>query len=417
MKKKKNDSQETLEKLLAEALPEQLIELISSLANSNGDVRYQVFDYLNKNISLSEQQQEVSEGEAIMALWEEIEPNLRELDDYGGGNYEDEENVGDLLYDLFQELEEKEIGKDYRDQIREQIMPYIISGNAGMDDALYDVAYATCQDNDDLRNLALTFESMNQDWPKDHARRIYLKIGDHEKYLELRKQKMEYGGDYYELANFYWNNGQKQKAISIAEKGLKKGKGRMGELREFLMSRAQESKDRPLLLNLQFEQTTDRLTLEKYKTFRGICSKDEWLSFDKKMEIQITQASIDEKLKIYMHLKEYKKAVSVITKSRYPFRTWGGDTSIKVASQLEKRFPEEILKFYSSGLGNLNRNDTRQEYARKASVMAKVRRVYVDIMKKNEQWISFAQKIKKDNLRRPAFQDEFGKVIKDWKTL
>jgi hypothetical protein len=45
---------------------------------------------------------------------------------------------------------------------------------------------------------------------------------------------VEYGADYYDLATFHWEQGQREKAMAIAREGLKKGKGRMDDLRAFV---------------------------------------------------------------------------------------------------------------------------------------------------------------------------------------
>lgn len=55
---------------------------------------------------------------------------------------------------------------------------------------------------------------------------------------------MEVGADYHDLAEFYWETGEKEKSIQIARKGLKKATGRMDELRAFVAERAKESGDR-----------------------------------------------------------------------------------------------------------------------------------------------------------------------------
>jgi len=132
---------------------------------------------------------------------------------------------------------------------------------AGMDDALYDVAYAACRDDEDLRDLAERFEALGQDWPIDHARRIYRRLGDREKYLRLRLRRMQYGADYQDLATFYWEQGERQQALQVAREGLKKAEGRMDELRTFLAGRAKAAGDRQGYMELQLAQATEHLTL------------------------------------------------------------------------------------------------------------------------------------------------------------
>jgi len=191
----------------------------------------------------------LSEGEILLALWSELDPDLSELDDYGGGDYDLADDVANLLYQIEQKLSKKKIDAEYRRELLDNVLPYIESGNAGVDDALYDLAYATCYDDNDLRFLAEAFEAMGGDWKIEHARRIYRKLGHRDKYLELRSVKMVYGADYYDLASFYWKAGEKRKAIQVAEQGLQKGEGRMDDLRQFLAQRAKDSGKRDRYLN------------------------------------------------------------------------------------------------------------------------------------------------------------------------
>ncbi len=79
-----------------------------------------------------------------------------------------------------------------------------------------------------------------------------------------------------------------------------------------------------------------------------------------------------------MHRKEYEEAVAVLTRSRYPLYAWDSAYELQTARRLEGRYPEAILKYYLSGLGNLKTNAPRKEYTRKAQVMKKVHHVLVD---------------------------------------
>jgi hypothetical protein len=413
--KKRTDN--ALNNLLESAGPEILRDLVSALAFRDPEVRRECFEYLKAHAPLSTTQKQTSDGEVVLALWEELCPDLEDMDDCGGGDYHVVDHVADLLGDIRGRLADGNVSHEVRRELLEEILPFIKSGNAGLDDELYDTAYAACREEAEWRWLACSFEAMKQDWPLDHARRIYRRLGDREKYLELRRLKMVYGLDYHDLAQFYREEGNREQALAVAEEGLKKGQGRMDELRQFLAGNALESGDRERYLDLQLAQAVASLTLEGYKTFKKICDATEWKRFEPKILVKLESAWIQEKLKILMFRCEYEQAVAVLTKKGHHLQAWEGSEELEVARQLEQRFPEEILRYYISGLGNLNVNATRKEYASKAKVMAKIRRVYLDILKSEKRWRDFAGKIKGENLRRPALQEEFARAMPGWREL
>jgi len=407
-----------LVELLEGADREMLITLIDELAKHRLDVRRECFDYLNKHISLSTAQRSDSDGEIIMALWNELYSELQDFDECGGGDYDREDNLIEQLADLIHKLENSTVEEKVRCALLEEVMPFIISSNAGFDDQLYELAYATCSSDEDWRNLAQMLEAINQDSPTRQAREIYRKLGDRAKYLELRDKKMKYGDDYHDLATFYLDEGNRKEAISVAEEGMKKGVGRMDGLRKFLSDRALEDGNREKYLALQFELASEYLSLETYNTFKNICSVEEWSAFEPKIVELLDTSCSKGYLKIRMQREEYEEALAILLKSSYHhYYAFDADDELNTVQQLEKRFPEQILTYYKSGLGNLNSNAQRKEYAQQAGVMAKVRHMMVDVIQDETRWTLFAGKVKADNLRRPAFQEEFGRVLAGWGDL
>ncbi len=403
--------------LLEAAKPKLLIQMIADLAKFRPDVRRECFDYLKKHITLTTVQKSRSEGEIILALWGELYSDLEELDEYGGGDYDKEDYVAERMQEIQKILEESEVEEEARRKLLDEVLPFIESGNAGMDDSLYELAYATCCSDDDWRNLALELEALHKDWPMNHAREIYRKIGDRTKYLELRHKKLKYGADYHDLATFYWDEGRRKEALSVAAEGMKKGEGRMDGLRTFLSDRALEDGNREQYISLQFELAADHLSLATYNTFQKMCTPEEWTLFEPKIVARLDTSWLSERLKIRLQREEYEEALAILLKSNYPGYSSESSVELQAAKQLEQRFPEQILSYYKSGLGNLNSNAPRKEYSRQAGVMVKVRSMMVDVIKDEARWKSFAGKVKGDNIRRPAFQEEFGRVIAGWGEL
>jgi hypothetical protein len=79
-KKSKNRSEDPLLRLVSAAERQVLAELILELAQEGPEVRRKCFEYLKKHVALPIDQQGEAEGEALMALWMELEADLSELE-------------------------------------------------------------------------------------------------------------------------------------------------------------------------------------------------------------------------------------------------------------------------------------------------------------------------------------------------
>jgi hypothetical protein len=206
---------------------------------SRRQIRRECLEFLKAHVTLDATQHAEAETEALFALWDELEPDLRELDTYGGGLEETETRVADLLYEVVQQLKTRRVPETARRRLLDAVLTYVKRGNAGMDDPLYEVADATCYASEDWRHLAGRLEALGKGgWPVEQAMQIYRRLGDHDKYLNLRVHRLQNPSDYHELASFYWERGMKDKALQVAQEGLKKTEGRKDALRAFLTKQA-----------------------------------------------------------------------------------------------------------------------------------------------------------------------------------
>jgi hypothetical protein len=135
------------------------------------------------------------------------------------------------------------------------------------------------------------------------------------------------------------------------------------------------------------------------------------------MHAATAKAWPEQQLKIHMHREEYDQAIRVLTTLPYPDSRYGADDALKIAAQLEQTYPDQVLAFYMSALGNLDQNAPRETYAHKAKAAEKVRHMWVDVIKAPAKWKAWAKWVKTLNLRPSAFQEEFAKVVPDWSTL
>ncbi len=70
-----------------------------------------------------------------------------------------------------------------------------------------------------------------------------------------------------------------------------------------------------------------------------------------------------------------------------------------------------------NAIDNLDSAKNRQIYAKQAKVAVKIQDIYENILKTPEKWNEFARNIKYKNKNRPAFQQEFSKIISGWRDL
>ena len=162
----------------------------------------------------------------------------------------------------------------------------------------------------------------------------------------------------------------------------------------------------------------DRLTLSSYKEFEKECREEEWKKYEARIIDLLEKYFNIQAVKIYLYRKEYEKALRYFkTPSQSNYYYFGQSEVFSVAKDLEELYPEQILEFYKSSVGNLNVSTSRKIYAQNAVAVMRIRRILVEIMKKTDEWKKYATQIKLNNAGRPAFQDEFARIIPDWKSL
>jgi hypothetical protein len=153
-KKQNAKNTDSLHEVVQAAGVDVLRQLVLRMAATRPDLRRECLDFLMRNVPLAGAAKASAQAGAAFAIWMELEPGLAELDTYGGGDEDTQGNVGALLCELSERLKEGDLPLKDRRALLDLVFPYIDSGNAGMDDMLYDLAYAACHGEEDLRDLA-----------------------------------------------------------------------------------------------------------------------------------------------------------------------------------------------------------------------------------------------------------------------
>ena len=95
--KNKGKRTDPLDQLIKGADAEILGQLIKKFSAARPDIRRECFEFLKDHVSLTPSGESVSAGEAMFAIWMELESDLSDLDEYGGGDYELADHVGEVL--------------------------------------------------------------------------------------------------------------------------------------------------------------------------------------------------------------------------------------------------------------------------------------------------------------------------------
>jgi hypothetical protein len=249
------------------------------------------------------------------------------------------------------------------------------------------------------------------------ARLIYREAGKNEAYLTSRLSDLLDAEDYYDLAMFYKDRQDLDKAVKTAEQGLTMRFGTKDDLRVFLANYALEyHSDRKRYLELLYKNMLDCFTLESYQTFQGHCQPSEWSQYEPDILKRLNTQSIYTRFPILWHRQEKQAALEAlleVSEGTY----FPDNTMLQYAKILEADYPEALLSFYQGFVNDERLSTGRPAYKKKAQLTVRIRKLYLEQLDQVKAWEQYRRTLKARNLRRVSFQEEFAACIPDWKHL
>ena len=100
MVKKKKKQKDPLDGLIEAADKKLLNDLIRELVPARPGIRRACIEFFQKHMTLTPEQKVDADAETVLALWNELAFDLSELDEYGGGEYDEAYQVAALLDEL-----------------------------------------------------------------------------------------------------------------------------------------------------------------------------------------------------------------------------------------------------------------------------------------------------------------------------
>lgn len=138
----------TLNKLLENALKTDCIQIIYELLKLNPEGEELINDWYEKN---DQKRKEEAQDAEFINLWDErILPTVMAFNEYGGGDYREEDDAIFLLWELSKMGKEKNISWNARKMVMDSMMEQYAIGNSGFEDMLYEIVSGFCDTEEEI---------------------------------------------------------------------------------------------------------------------------------------------------------------------------------------------------------------------------------------------------------------------------
>jgi len=428
---------------------QDLYNLVQNLISKNPEVHRLVLEWFKEKAEASSVAEEVTtlNDELLMEYWEKAENIISEFNEYGGGPEDEEEEAYHWLNEISELIEAGNISSDAkREFLDDAFVEYDIE-NSGFEDELMHIFFEICETKEEWEYFVEKLAKRPSYWRNGLIMRIQKNYLCNERaYLEMRMENLHYGMDYWDLAEFYVNKGDLQKALETAEQGILKGEGMLTELFQFLfehfaeerdtanierivhiaLTRKSEEKD---MLDRLFEYYKTQENYEKakeallkaykimqygnyyaeYNKMKAFLRAADWKQVEPEIFKDIQEKDICDYLRICLD-KNLKEAV-LHTILNPPEMQWRMRNDFdEFAAKLEEDFPERIIEYYWQSAYRNIPGGSRNTYRIAAGYLAKVKHIYVNLLKDESRWKKRFSGLKAEFKKRPAFLDEVGKL-------
>ncbi len=387
--------------------------------------------------------------------WAAADSILRELNEYGM----DDDALEDVLLSALEAIKnilaEKEGLAPRRREIIDNLMHYFNWGNCGMGDAIYDTVMDLCLEKKDFQAVIEKLESRSggSSYIRDLLASLYRSIGDEDAELAVLERELQYGMDYWRLAEYWLRKGDREKAMKVVEEGIEKGEGRKQELYDFLLQDYERRADYEGLANLleekaqrndlsrggigndpiylslksHYESQGDYKSREKlldmrlkrkeidlslYREAEETLEKRDWTAFELELIARLEEEQKHETsnwspgasraLETLAEIYAYKEDLSRL------FKTVKGNHALlgEYEDRLLPLHPSHYLEEYRGRAERLIAGRGRGNYRQAVEYLKKVRMIYFDVQKRPEEWDRYIQKVSESNRSLRALQEE-----------
>jgi uncharacterized Zn finger protein len=403
----------------------------------------------------------------IRVYWAVIDRTLKELNDYGMDEETLENVATDTMEALVEAFGEIETLKAERAEVIAQLITYYLRGNFGITDWVYDTAVNLCKEKAEYLIIINALEqamyrgSFTSHYQTEIAE-LYRAIGDADAERKILEAHLEYGMDYWRLAEYWFEQGNDEKAWEIVHKGLERGQGRKTELYEALQKRYQEQQDYARIFELlqrklekqeldsrslkhdstyqclwdyyvqqndyqgqkhllEMRLTNNEIDLDFYKQAEKTLTSTDWQSFESQItntlkkciqERQQTRYGLyyspftASEVTILAEIYHYKNDVDML------FDTIKNNIELlrKYESLLMPHYTLEYLEQYRDKIDRLIAARGRENYKAAVPYAKTIKQIYTNILHKPDEWTQYIDNLRQKNKTLRALQEEFARL-------
>jgi len=424
-----------------EAIKKQIQQAFPSIMSNS----YSVLEIVRTLNSILKSVESAPENLQVDVYWAVADNTLAELNEYGMSEEALEEVAIDSMEKLPPLLQENPALKEKKEKILAELMRYYIWSNCGITDFIYETADNICAERSDyeivIDALKKESESDSSSYHITLLANLYAQIGEEDAQLKTLESRLEYGTDYWRLAEYWLDKEQPAKALDIVKEGIEKGRGRKSELYLHLQEHYEEKSDYGSLAELlrlkiqreeldyrsfasdelykclkrHYEATDDytgqvallelrlesgELDCEFYQEAEWTIRDEDWQEFEERF---IAKAKAQENSKLLAEIYEYKGDMEALWKIAKNDR----ELLKEYEAGLTPIYPQEYLKLYQSIIDRYIAARGRDNYRAAAEYAETVKEIYLNLLKQPEQWDAYIEQLRKANKALRAMKDEF----------
>ncbi len=370
-----------------------------------------VLDRLEECLEQSNVDDEIYQ-EKYGELWDSAAGILEELNTYGISDEDKECEAAELLEKITVLFTEGRLGREFKREYMDRLFYYYDWGNSGMQDDLLENIFALADGDTDWHYVIKKLRAglKNSDYHR-YRRQLIAEIyrdrlQDEETYLQMKMASLRYGADYCELAGHFYEKGERERAVKIAEEGIDKGEGSVSGLIGFLKHYYRENGDYRNALRFYRLDFLDSPCLQTYLALKSYSKKADWPNLEKECLAVLSEPGREKRLaEVHLHEKRYDLVLKYVTGDTGAFF----ESKDKLADAISSRYPAEIIAYYKNKVQQLIDKKTRKDYRAAVFYLKKIKKLYKKLDRLQEL-TEYTVQIRSTYANRPALLEEFDRV-------